>query len=193
MGNDFQNVCVLGFHSVWFCPLSVKLSFWRTKCPRWSLESVKSRAAPSENLHLSVSCTEITVQFPRLLSNLSAAQRRGMDEGRSYRQHGISLSFLNGKCGSAKVEFGKLSALRDKRSTNLIGLFQEVSEWANSQSHAEVLWQLIHRETSGASCWVFGCSTGFVLIGSDWQWNRRTQNFPTLGSIYSLWRSLLPA
>lgn len=35
---------------------------------------------------------------PRVLSNLSASQRGGMDEkknveGRSYRQHGISLSF----------------------------------------------------------------------------------------------------
>lgn len=50
------------------------------------------------------------------------------NEGRRYTQHGISLSFSMENVAQGRWAFGWLSAAKDYRSTNLIGLFQEVSE-----------------------------------------------------------------
>ena len=66
---------------------------------------------------------------------------------------------FDGKCGSVNLGFGQHSAVRDERSKNLIGLFQEVSR---------IQRQLILRKTSGASVLMFGQLTGCILIGSDY-------------------------
>lgn len=130
-----------GFARWWW-----RLSFWPTKWPRWSLESVKSQAAPSENLLLSVSRAEITVQFRSAFricqQHTEREEARGEKKKRkgegSYRQHGISLSFSMENVAQWSWGLGLLSAARDERSANLIGLLQEVWGRDISQGLAEV-------------------------------------------------------
>lgn len=73
MGNDFQNVCVLGFHFALLRPLSSKSSFWQIKraIVRPGLCQVASPKSPL------VSGTEITLQIHFSLSNPSVTAEIG--------------------------------------------------------------------------------------------------------------------
>lgn len=112
---------------------------------------------------------------PRLLSNLSAAQKRGMNEikgGRSYRQHGISLSakwkmwlreggVWPAKCGEGQEVNPPDRIISGSVRVNLAAL-------------------LVFQQGILSGVWH---STGCVLIGAGRSY--RTQNLPTLDHIYS--------
>lgn len=178
----FRTSAFLDFIPCGFAPLSVNLSFWPTQNGQGeSLESVKSRGEPSENLHLSVSCAEITVQlhdcFQLLLQHREETwmKKTHRNEGRSYRQHGISLSFsmenvAQGRRGLAGTVHWGMRGQKKRPDRIIWGSFMaSCLTGATLKGHG----QLICRKTSGGTCWLFGCSAGCILIGFDWQWNHR--------------------
>lgn len=106
MRNYFQNVCVLGFHSI--CPLSSKSSFWQIQraITRPGLCQVVSHVSPI------VSGTKITPQIHFCFSNPSVtAENGGMTKKKEKKEgeaiHGISLKFSAENVAQQRWVFGR--------------------------------------------------------------------------------------
>lgn len=144
VGNDFQNDCVLGFHS---------LSFWWIKGPRWSLESVSSgarRESPPVCLLLGDKPAALW-----LISNLSAARRGGMDEKIKHEEKGWRSSEQLGTSFRISVE---------NVAQRIWGFWPESVRMSHLKERHWRPEQLRERKTSRASCRLFG------VLQAAWWW-----------------------